>query len=48
MAYYLTTDCGHARYKVQGLPDCWSEWRLICAMHNLRKLWAHTKAQKAA
>ena len=71
MAYYLATDCGHARYKVRGttveptfgqikedrdadgfmvrgLPACRAEWRLICAMHNLRKLWAHTRAQKAA
>lgn len=31
------------RFMRRGLSNCRSEWRLICASHNLMKLWAHSK-----
>ncbi|HUZ39090.1 MAG TPA: transposase [Streptosporangiaceae bacterium] len=30
---------GIRRFRRRGLPACTSEWRLICATHNLLKLW---------
>lgn len=35
------------RFLRRGLDACQSEWRLICATHNLLKLWRHTSAAAA-
>jgi hypothetical protein len=36
------------RFQRRGRAACRSEWRLITASHNLRKLWRHTTAPQAA
>jgi hypothetical protein len=35
------------RFKRRGLAACQTEWRLLCATHNLLKLWRHTTAAPA-
>lgn len=34
------------RFSRRGKDACDSEWKLICAVHNLRKLWANTSKRK--
>ncbi|HMQ35632.1 MAG TPA: transposase [Chloroflexaceae bacterium] len=35
---------GIRRFRRRGMAACASEWRLICATHNLLKLWRHGRA----
>ncbi len=37
----IKTNRGYRRFARRGLHAVTSEWRLICAVHNLRKLWRH-------
>lgn len=37
---------GIRRFRRRGLAACASEWRLICATHNLLKLWRHGRAHR--
>ena len=36
--------CGFDRFMRRGIEACRSEWSLICATHNLLKLWRSGKA----
>jgi transposase len=36
------------RFKRRGLAACRAEWRLLCATHNLLKLWRHTTTPASA
>ena len=38
---------GFRQFALRGLAAMRSEWRLICAVHNLLKLWRHTQAAVA-
>jgi hypothetical protein len=35
------------RLSRRGLGACDAEWKLLCATHNLLKLWRHTRRQPA-
>ena len=36
------------RFKRRGLAACRAEWRLLCATHNLLKLWRHATSASTA
>jgi Transposase DDE domain len=36
------------RFTRRGLQACEAEWKLLCGIHNLLKLWRHTRRQTAA
>jgi transposase len=38
---------GARRFTRRGLGACDAEWKLLCATHNLLKLWRHTRRQPA-
>ncbi len=38
---------GFRQFSLRGLAAMRSEWRLMCAVHNLLKLWRHTRAAVA-
>src|SRR5262249_13764639 len=38
---------GFRQFALRGLAAMRSEWRLMCAVHNLLKLWRHTQAAVA-
>jgi len=35
------------RFMRRGLDSCASEWKLVCATHNLLKLWRHERVALA-
>jgi len=37
----IKTNRGYRRFARRGLHAVTSEWQLICAVHNLHKLWRH-------
>jgi hypothetical protein len=37
----VKTNRGYRRFARRGLRAVTGEWRLICTVHNLRKLWRH-------
>ncbi len=39
---------GFRQFSLRGLASMRGEWRLICAVHNLLKLWRHGRAAQAA
>ena len=38
---------GFRQFSLRGLAAMRSEWRLVCAVHNLLKLWRHTRVAMA-
>ncbi len=40
----IKANLGYRRFTLRGLPAVNSEWRLICASHNLLKLWRKAPA----
>ena len=38
---------GFRRFLLRGMEKVQGEWALVCAGHNLLKLWRHTMAQPA-
>ena len=39
---------GARRFLRRGMAACQAEWKLLCATHNLLKLWRHTTTQQVA
>jgi hypothetical protein len=42
----LKTVQGARRFCRRGLAACQAEWKLLCATHNLLKLWRHTTSPR--
>ena len=44
---YVKHVLGFRQFSLRGLAAMRSEWRLMCAVHNLLKLWRHTQVAAA-